>query len=118
MSPFVECVGCGGLKRPDSVRCPHCRRWFPRNATLRRVLALMGLGTLAACLPVSPQGEGTTTGGYYSTDAYGAPPLRDGGPGDSGPVTYGADAYGIPPFLEDAGSNRTPPDLRDGGDPD
>ena len=88
---------------------------------MRRVLALLGFGTLAACLPVSsPEGTstgngqgGTTGSSYYSPDAYGLPPFRD-----SGQNNYGTDAYGTPPFREDAGPSRGPPDVRDAGDPD
>ena len=116
MRPFVECIGCGGLKRPESARCPHCRRWFPSNNPLRRGLALLGFGTLAACcLQVSGDETGETTGSaFYSPDAYGAPPFFHS---DSGPVNFGMDAYGAPPFLEDAGPGRGPPDVGDGGDP-
>ena len=115
MRPFVECVGCGGLKRPESSRCPHCRRWFPSNNPVRRVLALLGFGTLAACcLQVSSDEEGSTTGSsFYSPDAYGVPPFLD-----SGPFNFGTDAYGAPPFLEDAGPGRGPLDIPDAGDPD
>lgn len=50
---------------------------------MKRVLALLGFGTLAACLQISGDQEGGTTGtAIYSTDAYGLPPFRDAGPQD------------------------------------
>jgi hypothetical protein len=103
VSPFIECAGCGGLKRPETARCPHCRRWLPGSRPLKRALALLGFGTLAACGGAP---------GYHAMDAYGLPPFEDSGPG-----TYGTDAYGAPPF-RDAGPDDRLPDGGDAGDRD
>jgi hypothetical protein len=93
MANLMACRRCGGLKRAESVRCPHCQVETSRGTRwLRRGLALMGLGALAACSS-SP----------YTTlaDAYGLP---DTGPDGSQYFTP-ADAYGVVPF--DAGSSDT-----------
>jgi hypothetical protein len=106
MRKLIECASCGGLKRVDSARCPHCRA--QGSSLLKSSLAAAGFGAmvaccpnptpctpapLGACLPVDsgPSDSGTLTDSgsdgsqsFIGLDAYGTIPFRDAGPGDSG----------------------------------
>jgi hypothetical protein len=94
MRQLVTCNGCGGLKRLDSARCPHCERPAPKR-WLWSGLAVLGLGALAACgssmmsaVLYGPVGlpDSGDSGNYTPADAYGVVPLMDAG------VDGGADA--------------------------
>ncbi len=101
MRKLIECTGCGGLKRAESVRCPHCRS--AGSSLLRGSLAAAGLGAMAACgggPPCTPEPLGfcapiVDAGQPPATVLYGAPPMVDGG-------FVGTEAYGIAAF-PDAG---------------
>jgi hypothetical protein len=122
MARLVECAGCGGLKRAQSERCPHCRLpAVSKTSAPKKALTLLGLGALAACtsstnlMPIDgsmPDASMDGSGMYTQTDAYGVVPFQDAGDaGDAGKMYTQTDAYGLPPFLEDAGVN----DAGDGG---
>jgi hypothetical protein len=121
MTQLVACTGCGGLKRTDSERCPHCERLVPRSEGRKGRVWALGLGALAACSSssytfgdaygiVSLPDAGDS--GYYTpADAYGFVALPDAG--DSGFTP--TDAYGVVPLL-DAGPDDGGGDAGDGGD--
>ena len=89
MPTLIECTGCGGLKRLDSWRCPHCQRRSGRSRWLRAALAVFGLGATGACGGSVYSPDAGDSGSVYSPDAYGAPPFRDAGT-DAG-ITDGGD---------------------------
>jgi len=100
MNQLVACSGCGGLKRVDSARCPHCQR--PASSRwLWSGLAVLGLGALAACSST------------IAVALYGIAPLPDSG--DSGDYYTPTDAYGVVPLM-DAGVDDGGADAGDGGD--
>ncbi len=97
MAKLIECTSCGGLKRAESERCPHCRS--AGSSLLKGSLAAVGFGALAACgsgQPCTPEPLGVCApivdsgNGFTAVDAYGVVPIIDGG-------FTGADAYGIAP---------------------
>ncbi len=125
MRKLIECASCGGLKRVDSLRCPHCRA--QGTNLLKRSLAAAGFGAIAACCPSpapctpeplgaclpiedsGPTDSGTPTDGgsdgppsFVGADAYGIAPLRDSGT-DGPDLFMGLDAYGADAGLVDAG---------------
>jgi hypothetical protein len=119
MAKLVECASCGGLKRSDSARCPHCEAPFaPASSLLVKSLAAAGLGAIVTCGPIqtpcsdpAPLGacgsiESQIDSGFVPADAYGIGPLIDSG------FMVGVDAYGVAPIV-DAG----PPDGGDDGGP-
>jgi hypothetical protein len=94
MARLVECTGCGGLKRAQSERCPHCRLpAVSKTSVPKKALTLLGLGALAACtsstnlMPLDGSMPDASMDGsqmYTPTDAYGIGPLFDAGSNDGG----------------------------------
>ena len=108
MAKLIECASCGGLKRIDSRRCPHCHS--ATSSVLKSSLAAAGLGAMAACgasqPPCTPEPLGFCAPIVNNADsgppmgppmdAYGIVALPDSG-------FTGVDAYGIAP-IHDAGT--------------
>jgi hypothetical protein len=122
MTQLVACTGCGGLKRADSPRCPHCQLPVPRSERRTGRLWALGFGALAACNSSYTPGDAyglvslsdAGDSGYYTAaDAYGFVSLPDDA-GDSGSYTP-ADAYGVASLI-DAGVDDGGADAGDGGD--
>jgi hypothetical protein len=108
MTRLVECESCGGLKRAESARCPHCQIEVTQTSSfLKRTLAAASLGAIAACGPNQTPADAYGAVCFADQDSGTCEPYcvecvpagRDSGPTDSG---IGVDAYGIAP-LRDAG---------------
>jgi hypothetical protein len=108
MAKLIECASCGGLKRADSLCCPHCRTQV--SSLLKSSLAAAGFGALAACGSGTPptacipeplggcEAVEAPDGSHVPIDAYGVIAFPQDG-GSDGNFT-GVDAYGIAPFRD------------------